>query len=388
MRALFFSIDIASHLDWGGYLATAAALQRQGHEVLWASGQRVAGLVQKAGVPFQGLASTGWQHSMPPLPPDLEPEARAKARRQRALDVWLHPTHVLAASAALSRVAAQFRPDVLFIEPFAAAGTLVAETLSLPLVVVGRPALLPSELPGAATPVIERLCTRAGVSGQYWDKNRGMPRSSWLHLDFFCRSWYADLTNIGEETVFCGGLPQHPHRPSSPSSLPRILITLGSTFNRDELFFRRAAESALLVGAQSWVVTGRHISEIVESLRQAPPARMTLNEWIDYDEAFARVDAVVHHGGVATTHAALVYGVPQVVVPHAGDQMPQAARVTQAAIGYGIKPRDFTYENAPLILADVLYDAEFRENAARLAGEMQELGGIETAVAAILRVFA
>ena len=143
----------------------------------------------------------------------------------------------------------------------------------------------------------------------------------------------------------------------------------------------------MLVGAQSWVVTGRHIPKIVASLRAAPPARMTLREWVDYDEAFASAAAVVHHGGVATTQKALVYGVPQVVIPHAGDQTPQAARVTQAGIGYGIKARDFTYENAPLILADALYDAEFRANATRLAGEMQALGGVRTAVEAVLRTF-
>ena len=89
---------------------------------------------------------------------------------------------------------------------------------------------------------------------------------------------------------------------------------------------------------------------------------------------------------MATTQTALVHGIPQVVAPHAGDQFPQAARVTQAYIGYGIRPRDFTLENAPMLMADALYDPEFRENALELAEEMQALGGVKRAVDAVERM--
>ena len=45
MRFLFVSAQIPGHLDWGGYLETAAELHRRGHDVLWASGPAVAPLV-------------------------------------------------------------------------------------------------------------------------------------------------------------------------------------------------------------------------------------------------------------------------------------------------------------------------------------------------------
>ena len=61
MRYLFISAQLAGHLDWGGYLATAALLHQRGHEVTWASGDSVAAQVTAAGVPFAPLAETGWR---------------------------------------------------------------------------------------------------------------------------------------------------------------------------------------------------------------------------------------------------------------------------------------------------------------------------------------
>ncbi|MCW5857939.1 MAG: hypothetical protein KIS63_06605 [Caldilineales bacterium] len=59
LRFLCLSHPFPGHLDWGGYLATAAALARRGHEVLWASAaRRVAASVVAAGVRFSS-----------PLPP-------------------------------------------------------------------------------------------------------------------------------------------------------------------------------------------------------------------------------------------------------------------------------------------------------------------------------
>ena len=48
MRILCISAQLPGHLDWGGYLATAAELARRGHEVLWTSGIAVAERTYKA----------------------------------------------------------------------------------------------------------------------------------------------------------------------------------------------------------------------------------------------------------------------------------------------------------------------------------------------------
>jgi UDP:flavonoid glycosyltransferase YjiC (YdhE family) len=389
MRILCFSIDLPGHLDWGGYLKTAAELTRRGHEVLWVSGPMVKPAVRQAGVTFAPVPTTGWQHVMPPLDPKLSPHEREMERRRRALTVWLDPQHVLQAMDELAIVVDDFRPDVILIEPFAAAGALLAEKRELPLIVVGRPAQPPKEpnprrLPNPAIPFVEALLDAAGLEGRYWDLDRGQPRSPYLHLDFFSREWYADLPAVEPQTVFCGGLPAPVQSLDFPTDArPLMLITLGTTFANDENFFRIAGESTLLAVGMPILVTGQRAPKVLANLQEAPPGPAILRDWIDYLRVFPHLAGITHHGGMATTHAALVHGVPQVVVPHAGDQYPQAARVTQAKVGYGIRPKDFTMDNAPLILADILWDPEFQENARAMAERLRTLGGSPRAADAI-----
>lgn len=383
MRILCFSIDLPGHLDWGGFLDTALALRDRGHEVVWASGNGVASLVQAQGLPFAGLPSSGWRHTLPPLPPDMRPEARADARRRRGLEVWLDPSEVSRALDALQSLAATMRPDVILTEPYAAAGVLLAEQLELPLVVVGRPALPPATTVGSAADAIARLCAQAGVPGGYWDAARGMPRSPYLHVDFFCRSWYADLPEIAPQTVFCGAAAPSSRYPLPATRPPVVLVTLGSTFSDDEVFFRRAAAAIHDAGAASLLVMGRRAPELLARLAAEPPPDSTVTDWVDYAALFPHLAAIVHHGGVATTHAAVAHGLPQVVVPHAGDQMPQAARVTRAGVGFGVRPQAFTAEAATQLVARCLHDPELRARAAALSLELQALGGSATAVSAI-----
>ena len=54
---------------------------------------------------------------------------------------------------------------------------------------------------------------------------------------------------------------------------------------------------------------------------------------VSHEQLFARVAAIVHHGGAGTTTAAARSGKPQVVVPHMYDQFYFAHRVEQLGIG-------------------------------------------------------
>ncbi|MEI2688680.1 MAG: nucleotide disphospho-sugar-binding domain-containing protein [Anaerolineae bacterium] len=374
-RLLFLSLPLAGHLDWGGMLATAAALAARGHAVAWASGAAVKPAIAAAGLDYVELAASGWQ-SLPSLPEDLPAAQRARLRQQRSLEAWLSPAAVLPALQEIERAMTARQPDALLIEPYAVAGALAAERTGRPLIVCGRPALPDGAI--AANPAGQRaaeLCRLAGVAGDYWDLATGQVRSPLLHIDFFSPRWYADLPAIAPQTSFVGSQPAPAAEGLDP---PTILITLGSLFNQDPAFFRIAAEAVLLEGGQPVVVTG--------GIGDGPPglpAGVEVQPWVDFGRILPRLAGIIHHGGVGTTHAALRAGLPQVAVPHAGDQQPQAGRITTAGVGYGVRPANFTLPAARWLVRQLLKSEALRQAAATWQAELAALGGVQAAATTI-----
>jgi vancomycin aglycone glucosyltransferase len=108
---------------------------------------------------------------------------------------------------------------------------------------------------------------------------------------------------------------------------------------------------------------------------------------VNQQALFARVAAVVHHGGAGTTTAAARAGVPQLVVPQVADQPYWARRVSELGIGAahdGAIPRTETLL-APLRTA---LAPETRKRAAAIAKTIRSDGAVvaaELLVAAIRR---
>ena len=247
-RFLFVSLPLAGHLDWGGMLATAAELTRRpAHQVAWASGPEVAAAVGRAGIEFFELPNTGWS-DLPSCRPVFHVSSSLCCASSEAWNSWLHPAAILPAAADLQALFADWRPDAIVLEPYAAAAALAAEASGLPIIVCGRPALPDPVQPTALTPASQRirsLCAQFGVAGRYWDLDRAQIRSPLLHVDYFSRRWYADLPAIDPQTTFAGYRRQPEPATQNP---PTVLITLGSLFHDDPAFFRIAAEAVMLEG--------------------------------------------------------------------------------------------------------------------------------------------
>lgn len=378
---LFVSLPLQGHLDWGGMLRSASTLCLYEHEVAWASGLAAQPAVETAGVAFLRLAATGWR-PMPPLPGHLPPARQAQLRQQRALDSWLHGETVHQATVELGDVVIQWRPDVIVTEPYAAAAALVAERFDLPLIVCGRPALpdRSSSQTNIISHRVQHLCQQTKVSGRYWDLARGQIRSPLLHVDYFSRQWYADLPAIAPQTRFVGGQTRI-DTSAVADQTPEVLITLGSLFNQDPVFFQVAAEAVLAEGGRPLVVTGRRGDRSAQTqLLARLPAGVEITPWVNFSQILPRLAAVIHHGGVGTTHAALHYGIPQIAVPHAGDQGVQAGRITRAGVGFGVRPADFSLGNARWLVRQLLHNQSLRTRARAWRAHMQVLGGVPAAV--------
>jgi MGT family glycosyltransferase len=395
-RFLFTSAPLSGHLDWGGYLKTAARLSRLGHEVLWVSEEPIRAAVEAAGVPFRAVDAIGWRWPDPQLPADLRPEQQAVVRFQRALLVMLSEDAVARAAENLLAVAQEFEPETIVGEPTIMAAAIAAEQAGRAYAVCGYPATPPdrhvfSEAERAAAEEgaarLGSLFARFGVSGRNWPGGLSpWPQSPDLHIVYWTRAWYADVAEVRPQTRFVGGSPDSPGGDPPfwfdrlPTDMPLALVTLGSLFTDDPNFFVLAAQACVRAGVYPIVAMGR--SERAPNLRdQIAPRlpRCAAVAWVDYDHLFPRLAVAVHHGGMGTTHAAVVHGVPQVILPHAADQGLQARRAEASGAGLALRPREATLEAVQKAIEAVVRDAAFRARAQKLAAAFAAAGGIDAA---------
>jgi MGT family glycosyltransferase len=406
MKYWFLSAPLFSHLDWGGYLRTAQILIAQGHDVTWVSENSIGGVLASAGVPFAPVRTTGWLWPPPPQPDlsTLKPLEAVKLRYRRALDTWMSEELVAEAVRALLELAAALgKPDVIVTDPFLTAAALAAEALDVKLAVCGWIAqrelredlLFPvqKDLGSESRQRLDRLSGAFNLSGANFSAG-ATPSilSPHLHISYFSAGWYqSDADNLLPQTRFVGGkrLPVTDAPPSwladIPPEMPLGLVTLGTTFSGELGFFAWAAQAMARCGVLPLVVLGgtQMTDEQKAELVAALPRGTRLLGFVPFPHVLPRLRLICHHGGMGTTHWAVVYGVPQLVVPHAADQRGNARRVAQAKVGIELSAHDVRQGRLLEGVRALLRDERVRETAAALAEEFAALGGAPTAAAAL-----
>jgi len=114
------------------------------------------------------------------------------------------------------------------------------------------------------------------------------------------------------------------------------------------------------------------------------PETVFMVESIPHDWLFARVAAVVHHGGAGTTAAGIRAGVPSLVIPFFGDQFFWGQRVATLGVGPAPIPRkQLTVERLAAALQTMTTDQAMQQRAAQLGAQVQAEDGVARAVALI-----
>ncbi len=142
-----------------------------------------------------------------------------------------------------------------------------------------------------------------------------------------------------------------------------ICVTFGSMLHRAS---NRIAESVLdairLSGQRAVVLTGWDGWKGLTSTED-----LLFLDSVPHDWLLPRCKAVIHHGGAGTTAASLRAGIPNIVVPFAGDQMFWGRRVE--ALGAGPSPVPVKRLTAArLISALARAEEEGQKGRARLVG--------------------
>lgn len=400
------SAPLFSHTDWGGFLKTAQVLKQRGHEVVWVSEASLRGAVEVAELAFAPVEHTGWLWPPPPAPDvtAMPPAEAVMLRYRRALDTWLSEDLVEAAVHDLLALANERgKPDLILTDPFLSAAALAAEALDVPLIVCGWAAmrdfsedhLFPVQkmLGDESVSRLRRLCEHFGLSGINFTLG-ATPSilSPYLHVSYFNAGWYqAEADLVLPQTHFVGGLPDVPSEPPPewlgdiPENLPLAFITLGTTFTGDYGFYAWAAQAAARAGLVPIVAVGWNPIPLEEKakLKAALPKTTRLLNFAPFAHVLPRTRLMIHHGGMGTTHAAAVYGIPQIIVPHAADQRVNARRAAQMKIGLNLTAHEVRhgalYEGVKALAQDEWVAA----NARQFAADMAVLGGAEAAANAI-----
>lgn len=401
------SAPLFSHADWGGFLRTARALARRGHSVTWLSGQSLRGPIEAAGLSFIPLTETGWLWPPPPAPDvsAMPPADAVLLRYRRALDTWLDEEKVAAGVDDIVRSAHRDgAPDVILTDPFLSAAAIAAEMLDVPLVVCGWPAMrelddtslfwVQKALAGESRERLDRLFRRFGVTGRNFSSGAAPSvLSPLLHVTYFTPEWYqADAANLLSQNIHAGGVPIAAPEPEwlgeIPSDRPLALVTLGTVFTGDLGFYAWSAQAAAREGLVPVVAIGGNpvAPDAKAQLVAALPKGTRLVNFVPFDAVLPRARLVIHHGGMGTTHAAAVWGVPQIIVPHAADQRGQAVRAAQAKIGLNLTAHDVRHGKLWEGVRAIVNDSRVLENCRRFAADMAALGGPERAADHILDI--
>jgi len=166
------------------------------------------------------------------------------------------------------------------------------------------------------------------------------------------------------------------------SGPPPVYVGFGSMTGNDPERLTRVTLEALRLSGQRAVLLSGWAGLAAGDL---PPNVLRLDS-APHGWLFPRMAAIVHHGGVGTTHEALRAGRPQVIVPFFGDQPFWADRVY--ALGVSPPPlhqEALTAEGLAAAIGAALTEVTLRQRAAAVGAQVCAEQGVAGAVAVVER---
>ncbi len=101
--------------------------------------------------------------------------------------------------------------------------------------------------------------------------------------------------------------------------------------------------------------------------------------YLDFEYAFSKAQAVIHHGGIGTTAQAIKAGIPQIIRPLKYDQPDNADRIYRLGLGTYVLPEKFTAEAVIPILRNMLQKAKQSKALRKFSAEVKNSSAIENA---------
>lgn len=231
---------------------------------------------------------------------------------------------------AVVELARAWRPDLVIHTPLEYAGPLAAAALDVPAVVCGFGFPVPGVLADAVAGRLHGAAARAGVTG--WPRPpaaRLDPTPPSMRLPGAAEGWPIRYVPYNGG----GGLPAWV---LVPPPRRRVVVSLGTEVPR---WAGLGVLDGVLEALAALDVDGVLALGDVDPAALPPlPPNVRMVGWMPLSALLHHAAVIVHHAGVGTVFNALAAGVPQLVVPHGGDQHMNAGLVQQRGVGVACPP--------------------------------------------------
>jgi len=342
-------------------IPTAWALRAAGHEVVLAT-SRYHDTAARSGLPVVDVAPgvdfgaviAGFRAkgSIPAFGGPADTAARMAAIGPLFAAV---SEHYLAHTVALARL---WRPDLVISTPLEGAGPLTAAVLGVPLVLhgfdLGRVSRLWRDVAGHLAHHYERF----GVSpaGPAAVLDVAPPSMRLAGAD----GWPMRFVPYNGGAVLPSWLNEQPKSPRVAVTLGSVAPTVGGVGALKPFAAAAGAVDAEFVLA----LGGADVADLGEL-----PANVRAVAWTPLGALLRTCAAAIHHGGGGTMLTAMDAGVPQLVLPHAGDQFINADAVAGRGAGDRVEPGDLDEQRLRALLADTSMRAAAESVAAEMAAQ-------------------
>ena len=158
-----------------------------------------------------------------------------------------------------------------------------------------------------------------------------------------------------------------------------VVFTAGTGNIQAHRFFDTAVQTCR-ESKRSGILLTTHRQQLPSSL----PQGVRHFDFAPLSRILPRCAALVHHGGIGTTAAALAAGIPQIIMPLSHDQPDNAARVVRNHWGRRLWPKQFTATRLAPLLREVMVDETVANACGAAAKRLAPANGLERACDLIL----